>query len=76
MSQKLTQPEEIDRTMKRMVGNDLKMDAPVTGNKYVYGAAEAGWNGAYVSPYRTAYMKSHSFSNRSDLSPQSGDVLE
>lgn len=76
MSQELTQPEEIDRILKGMVGNDLKVDAPVTGNKYIYGADQAGWNGAYVSPYRTAYMKSQSLSNRSDLSPQSGNVLE
>ena len=77
MSQKLTHPEEIDCILKAMVGNDLKVDVPVTGNNnYIYGDAQAGWKGAYVSPYRTAYMKSQRLSNRSDLSQQSGNVLE
>ena len=60
-----------------MAGNDLKGDAPVAGNNnYIYGDAQAGWKGAYVSAYRTAYMKSHGLSNHSDLSQQSGNVLE
>ena len=62
MSEKLTQPEEIDLILRGMVGNDLKVDAPVVGDKYIYGVAQAGWKGAYVSPYRTAYMKSYSLS--------------
>lgn len=77
MSQKLTQPEEIDCILNGMVENDLKVDAPVTeNNNYIYGDAQAGRKGAYVSPYRAAYMKSHGLSNGSDLSQQSGNVLE
>lgn len=74
MSQKLTQPEEIDLILNEMAGNVLKVDEPVRGDKC--GVAPAVWHGCYVPPYRAAYMKSHGLSVRSDPPRQSGNILE
>lgn len=76
MSHKPTQPEEIDHVLMEMAVHDLKAESPETDKKNLNGATQMDWGGSSVSPYRAAYMKSHSLSIRSDVPQTSGNLLE
>lgn len=76
MSHKPTQPEEIDHVLMEMAVHDLKVEPPETDKKNLNGATLMDWSGSSVSPYRAAYMKSHSLSIRSDVPQTSGNLLE
>jgi hypothetical protein len=59
MNRKLTQPEEIEQVLKEIAEEEMK---PLAG------AMRKNWSGAYVSPYRAEYIKSHDLPNQAELS--------
>ena len=62
MSQILTQPEEIDEVLKDFDETETKVDAPVAGRGFISRMREraemVSLNGASISAYRAAYMRS------------------
>ena len=59
MNRKLTQPEEIEQVLKEIAEEEMKS---------VTGSMRKNWSGAYVSPYRAEYIKSHEFPSQAELS--------
>jgi|GWRWMinimDraft_3_1066011.scaffolds.fasta_scaffold119849_1 hypothetical protein len=57
MSQNLTQPEEIDRALREMAGQDMKVDTFVANNKKSSEGARKDWGNGYVSSCRAAHAK-------------------
>ena len=63
MSEIFTESDEVDLNLNVRAGYGAKLDTPVIEKNHLNGDAESDWNGASVSPYRAAYMKSHKLSN-------------
>lgn len=59
MNRKLTQPEEIEQVLKEIAEEEMR---PSTGTM------RKNWSGAYVSPYRAEYIKSHDLPTQADFS--------
>ena len=60
----LTQPEEIDQVLKSMEWQEMKLQLPAADKAASKVTRQQGERDAYVSPYRAAYMKSHSFTDQ------------